>query len=378
VGLAVRRCPQALKEQTRAFFFVERLGVFLESLSLEDTFRFAKLADENGFDSIWLPEITWSDSFSLATAAAMNTKRVKLATGVVGIFGRSPVLMAMSVAGLDDLSGGRAILGLGSQAKPYVELWHGTKFDRPIERMREYVKAVKIILANPFKLTSYSGEIIKVGAFVLTVKPRGMIPVYVAAIGPRMQRVAGEVGDGVVGYFYSVRYVKDVLMPNLKEGAEREGRDLKDGPFDVAVGLPTLVSDSEDRFEMVKPLVAVFTVAKGSSPSYQAILGDLGFSGNVGLVSKKVKEGDIEGAVKHIPDEMAREVTLCGNTKEIRQRIQEYRQAGVNLPLMNPTPPYAYYPLFPTHLPDKLGAGSVDYAGLREQVYATVGFDWQD
>jgi 5,10-methylenetetrahydromethanopterin reductase len=351
---------------------MEKTGIFLESLSLEDTFRFAKMADESGFDSIWLPEITWSDSFSLATAAAMSTKRVKLATGVVGIFSRSPVLMAMSVAGLDELSGGRAILGLGTQARPYVELWHGLKFERPVERMREYVKAVKMILANPFGMTNYGGKIIRVGGFVLTVKPKGTVPVFVAAIGPRMQRVAGEVGDGVLGYFYSVKYVKNVLMPNLKEGAEKAKRSLNVNDFEVAVGIPTLVSDSEDRFEMIKPLVAVFTTATGSSPSYQTILGDLGYSGNVEAVAKKVRDGDIQGAIKHIPDEMAREVTLCGNVSEVRQRIKEYREAGVSLPLMNPTPPYAYYPLFPTHLPDKLGAGSVDYAGLRMQVSSAI------
>jgi len=351
---------------------MERTGLFLESLSLEDTFRFAKMADRKGFDSIWLPEITWSDSFSLGTAAALSTKRVKLATGVVGIFGRSPALMAMSIAGLDELSGGRAILGLGTQARPYVELWHGAKFEKPVQRMLEYVRAVKMILGNPFNVTYFTGKIIKVGGFVLTVRPKSRIPVYVAAVGPRMQKVAGEVGDGVVGYFYSVRYVKRVLMPNLKEGSEKAGRNLSRDKFDVAVGLPSLISDAEDRFDMVKPLVAVFTVATGSSPSYQTILGDLGFSENVELVSRKMKEGDIGGAVKHIPDEMAREVTLSGNVNEVRQKIEQYRTAGVNLPLLNPTPPYAYYPLFPTHLPDKLGAGNVNYPALRGQVSTAI------
>jgi alkanesulfonate monooxygenase SsuD/methylene tetrahydromethanopterin reductase-like flavin-dependent oxidoreductase (luciferase family) len=162
----------------------------------------------------------------------------------------------------------------------------------------------------------------------------------------------------------------------LKEGAEKAGRNLNADDFEVAVGIPTLVSDSEDRFEMIKPLVAIFTTATGSSPSYQTILGDLGYSGNVEVVAKKVREGDIQGAVKHIPDEMVREVTLCGNVSEVRQKIKEYREAGVSLPLMNPTPPYAYYPLFPTHLPDKLGAGSVDYAGLRAQVSSAISL-WQ-
>jgi alkanesulfonate monooxygenase SsuD/methylene tetrahydromethanopterin reductase-like flavin-dependent oxidoreductase (luciferase family) len=351
----------------------KRAGIFLESLSLQDTFHYAKLADREGFDSIWLPEITWSDSFSLATAAAMNTEKIRIATGVVGIFGRSPALMAMSIAGLDELSNGRAILGLGTQARNYVELWHSSKFERPVERMREYVKAIRKILENPFSVTSFKGEIFDIQGFVLTVKPRSpRIPIYVAAIGPRMQRVAGEVGDGLLGYFYSVKYVKEKLIPNLKEGMERTGRDFKDTQFEIASGFPTLVSESPECYEMIKPLVGVFTVAIGSSPSYQTILGDLGFSENVELVSKKMKEGDIKGAVKHIPDEMARQVTLCGTPSEVRRRIDEYRSAGVSLPLLNPTPPYAYYPLFPKHLPDSLGAGSVDYEGLREQVKAVI------
>jgi 5,10-methylenetetrahydromethanopterin reductase len=351
----------------------KRIGIFLESLSLEDTFSYAQLADEKGFDSIWLPEITWSDAFSLATAAAMNTKKIKLATGVVGIFGRSPALMAMSIAGLDELSSGRAILGLGTQARPYVELWHSTKFEKPVERMREYVTVLRKILQNPFNVTYYKGKIFDIRGFVLTVKPKSQrIPIYVAAIGPQMQKVAGEVGDGVLGYFYSLKYVKEKLIPSLKEGAERSGRDLAKDNFDIAVGFPALVSESEERFEMIKPLVAVFTVAIGSSPSYQTILADLGYSENVQLVSKKMKEGDVKGAVKHIPDEMAKQVTLCGTKKEVGQRIEEYRSIGVNLPLLNPTPPYAYYPLFPTHLPDILGAGSIDYAGLREQVRTII------
>jgi 5,10-methylenetetrahydromethanopterin reductase len=334
---------------------MDRTGIFLESLSLEDTFHFAKLADEHEFDSIWMPEITWSDAFSLATAAAMNTKKVKLATGVVGIYGRSPALMAMSVAGLDELSGGRAILGLGTQARPYVELWHSAKFERPVTRMKEYVLATRKILENPFNVTYFKGKIFDIRGFVLTVKPKSSkIPIYVAAIGPQLQKVAGEVADGVLGYFYSVKYVKEKLMPRLKEGAEKCGRDLSKDKFDVAVGFPALVDDSDQRFEMIKPLVAVFTVATGSSPSYQTILGDLGFSGNVEEITKKMMEGDVKGAVKKIPDEMAKQVTLCGNKAEVRQRIQEYRSAGVNLPIPNPTPPYAYYPLFPTHLPDKL------------------------
>jgi alkanesulfonate monooxygenase SsuD/methylene tetrahydromethanopterin reductase-like flavin-dependent oxidoreductase (luciferase family) len=348
-----------------------KVGIFLESLSLQDTFRFARLADRWGFHSIWLPEITWSDAFSLATAAAMSTKRVKIATGVVGIFGRSPALMAMSIAGLDELSNGRAILGLGTQARPYVELWHSVKFEKPLLRMKEYVTALRKILLNPFNLTYFKGEIFDIEGFVLTAKPKNPhIPIFVAAIGPRMQRVAGEVGDGVLGYLYSLRYLKEHLIPNLREGAEKAGRDVKE--IEIAVGLPALISDSDDRFEMIKPLVAVFTVATGSSPSYQTILNELGYADNVKKVKQKMREGDVKGAVKYIPDEMAREVTLCGTKREVNDRIEEYRKNGVTLPLLNPTPPYAYYPLFPTHLPDSLGAGSVDYKGLRSQVRTII------
>lgn len=352
---------------------MERTGIFLESLSLEDTFAYAKLADERGFDSAWFPEITWSDAFSLATAAAMSTKRIRLATGVVGIYGRSPALMAMSIAGLDELSGGRAALGLGTQAKNYVELWHSAKFERPVTRMREYVTALRKILQNPFNVTYYKGKVFDIQGFVLTVRPRAQrIPIYVAAIGPQMQRVAGQVADGVLGYFYSVRYVKEKLLANLKEGAEKSGRDLRKDKFDIAVGLPALVSDSDERYEMIKPIVAMFTVAVGSSPYYRTILEDLGFSENVKIVSERMMDGDVQGAVKHIPDEMAREVTLCGTSSEVKQRIEEYRAAGVTLPILNPTAPHAYYPLFPKHLPDKLGAGYVDYDRLREQVRSTI------
>jgi alkanesulfonate monooxygenase SsuD/methylene tetrahydromethanopterin reductase-like flavin-dependent oxidoreductase (luciferase family) len=277
----------------------------------------------------------------------------------------------MSIAGLDELSGGRAILGLGTQAKPYVELWHSTKFENPVERMREYVVAVRKILSNPFNLSFFKGKVFDIRGFVLTARPKNpRIPIYVAAIGPQMQRVAGEVADGVLGYLYSVQYTKEHLLPRLREGAEKGERKLSD--IEIAIGLPALVSDRDDRFEMIKPLVAVFAVATGSSPFYQKILGEIGFSDNVKKVEEKMKEGDVKGAVKNIPDEMAREVTFCGTVNEVKKRIEEYRNVGVTLPLLNPTPPYAYYPLFPTHLPDSIGAGNVDYSGLRTQVQSII------
>ncbi len=347
------------------------VGIFLEGLTLQDTFTYAKLADEKNFHSIWIPEITWADAFSTATAAAMSTKSVKIATGVVGIFSRSPSLMAMSIAGLDEVSNGRAILGLGTQARTYVRLWHSAKFERPLTRMKEYVIALRRILSNPLNLTSFRGEIFDIEGFVLSVKPRNPnIPIFVAAIGPRMQRVAGEVADGVVGYLYSVRYVKEHLLPNLKEGAEIAGRDVKD--IEIAVGLPALISDSEERFEMIKPIVAIYTVATASSPFYQTILNELGFADNVRRVEQSLKEGDINKAVKNIPDEMVRQVTFSGTPNEVKKRITEYREAGVSLPILNPTPPYAYYPLFPKHLPDSMGAGRFDYKGLTIQLQTII------
>src|SRR5437588_7204596 len=181
------------------------LGIFIEALPPKLALDYGVRAEQSGFGAAWFPEITFGDAFGPATAVATRTKRLELATGVVGIWSRSPVTMALQAAALNDLSDGRLILGLGVQARGYVEGWHGQRYERPIRAMREYVTRLRAILAG--EPVTFEGELFSVRNFQLLVQPpERPARIYMAAIGPQMLRLAGEIADGVIGYFWSAAY----------------------------------------------------------------------------------------------------------------------------------------------------------------------------
>lgn len=326
---------------------MKRTALYLESLPLRMLVDFAKRADERGFDTIWKPEIIFSDAFVPSAAFALATKRIRIGSGVVGVFGRSPVVLALTAAALAELSGNRMILGLGTQARPYVEGWHGLEYEKPHTRMREVVEVVKRILRG--ETVSFEGKTVRLKDFRLGLMgPPPDVRIYVAAIGPQMIEVAGEVADGVLGYFYSVDYVRDVFLPHLERGAKRAGRTLDE--IDVEVGFPTLVSEEPEAKQWIKPQVVMFATASGSSRFYQEIVRRAGFGGNFEGILRAVEKRSMEEAVRCVTDEMVDAFTLCGTPDEVAARMDEYRKAGVHVPVMNPVPPRAYYPLFSGHL----------------------------
>ena len=138
-----------------------RASVILESLPLPMLTDFAQKADEHGYDTVWKPEIIFSDTFVPSTAFALKTKRVHIGSCIAGLWGRSPVVTALSAYSLAELSGNRMILGLGTQARSYVEGWHGLSYDKPLTRARELITVIKKILAG--EVVTFEGQTISDG-----------------------------------------------------------------------------------------------------------------------------------------------------------------------------------------------------------------------
>jgi probable F420-dependent oxidoreductase len=322
------------------------LGIFLEALPVDLIRDFARRAESAGFAHVWLPEITFGDAFVPATAVAIETSQMEIATGVVGIWSRSPVTTAMTASTLDALSGGRLILGLGLQARSYVNDWHGSLYERPLRAMREYLTIVRAILAG--ETVSFEGEIFRVRDFRLMAPPTvRRVPIYVAAIGPQMIRLAGEVADGVLGYFWSEEYVRQVVLPNLEIGASRTGRSL-DG-FDVACGFPSVIGD--EGLELVKGQVVMFGTAMSSSPAYATTFEVAGFGAEREAIAARVAAADLRGAVALVTDDMADALTISGPLAHARERVGAYRAAGLTTVALNPAPPGIWFPLLEGHFP---------------------------
>jgi len=324
-----------------------KTAVLIEGLNGSLTVDFARQAERAGFDRVWIPEIIFNDAIVPATAAALSTERIEVGTGVVGIWGRSPVVMALEANTLHEVSGGRMVLGLGTQARGYVDFWHGRTYERPLLAMREYLTIVRSIV--DLEPTTYEGEIFSIHGFQLMAQPsRRRLPIHVAAVGPKMIQLAGELADGVLGYFYSVEYLREVVMPNLEIGSARSGRSLED--FDVGMGLPANLGNGDQSVEELRGQVVMFATALGSSPAYATSIEMAGF----GAVGEKIRDfvagGDIDGALGAVTPEMIDAFTLSGSADNARKRLAEYEAAGATSVVLNPAAPNSYYPLYGGHL----------------------------
>jgi alkanesulfonate monooxygenase SsuD/methylene tetrahydromethanopterin reductase-like flavin-dependent oxidoreductase (luciferase family) len=328
---------------------VNGLDFFVEAVPPSLAVQYGRRVEEAGFRTAWFPEIVFGDSFVPATATATATSSLLLGTGVVGIWSRSPVTMALQAASVNELSNGRLLLGLGVQARNYVSGWHDRVYERPIRAVREYVTILKRALAG--EPVTFEGEIFSVRGFQLQMPmPEQPARVYVAAVGPQMIQLAGEVADGVLGYCWSAAYVRDVVLPALEKGAARAGRTLAD--IDVACGYPTVVADDGSGIENAKGQVLMFATAASSSPFYAKSFGAAGYGELVADLRERVAALDADGAIASITDEAVAAMTVSGTPDEIRSRVDELRAAGVQTVAVNPSPPGLWYPLYQGHFPD--------------------------
>jgi alkanesulfonate monooxygenase SsuD/methylene tetrahydromethanopterin reductase-like flavin-dependent oxidoreductase (luciferase family) len=338
------------------------VGLLLTALPAQLAIDFAGRADDAGFRTAWFPEITFADSFGPATAAALRTDRIGIATGVVGVWSRSAVTMALQAATLQQLSSGRLLLGLGVQARGYVEAWHGQRYEKPLAAMRDFVTILRRSFAG--ELVTHEGEVFSVRNFHLDMELATPPRITIAANGPKMIELAGEIADGMIGWFQSLEYVRDVTMPALRRGAARGGRSLD--TFEATVGFPAVITRDDSGIELAKGQAMMYATALGSAPAYLESARAAGFGDTAEAIGERVRAGDLRGAVALVPDEMVDALLMAGSAERVRARIAAYRDAGLNAVHVLPSPPGGYYPLYEGHFPtDSLSQLPVfDFGGL--------------
>ena len=345
------------------------LGVYLQALPLDLTVDFAVQAERAGFRDVWLSEITFGDAFVPAAAIATRTTRIGIATGIVGLWARSPVSTAMSAANLHRLANGRFTLGVGLQSRTYVANWHGREYERPLRAVREYLTIMRELVDG--EQTSFEGEIFRVRGFQLQMPPtEARLPIYLAGIGPKMAQLAGELADGILGYFYSEAYLRDVIVPNLEIGAERAGRTL-DG-FDIAVGFPSVATRDMSGLDQAKGQVVMFATALKSSPSYATSIERAGFGDEMRRIQELAAAGDVDGAIGAVSDEMVDALTLSGSPDHIRERVEAYRALGATTVVLNPSAPNAWFPLYEGHFPEGTVPPAFDFPAYLDVIGTTI------
>jgi probable F420-dependent oxidoreductase len=285
-------------------------------------------AEALGYTDVWTAEVGGTDAFTPLAAIAARTKTVRLGTALAPVFTRPPALTAMTAAGLQALSGGRFVLGVGTSSPAIVGDWMGLEFDRPLSRVREYVTVLRDMLAG--KKVSFDGETLHASNFRLQIDPGAPVPIWLGALGPAMCRLAGRVADGVQFFLVTPGGVRQPLE-HVAAGAREAGRDPAD--LEVFVRLPVVLGEDEAlvRFMGKRLLTGYATV-----PAYNASLRRQGFEPEAEAIAEAWGSGERDRATGLFSDAMLDAFLVHRSVEDVLARVADLRAAGVTTPVLMP------------------------------------------
>lgn len=264
-------------------------------------------------------------------ALAVRTERIRLGTGIVNVFSRTPALLGQTAATLDALSGGRFILGLGTSGPQVIAGWHGVPFDRPLQRVRETVAVVgQVLRREPVR---FEGDIFQLtqGLKLLAHPVRARVPVFLATITAAGVRLAAEVADGWMPILYSPEHA-GLFRPDLQAGLAVAGRPAAD--IEIAPTMPAVVNEDLARaHDAVRPWVALYVGGMGSRAKnfYNDTVRRYGFEAEAKEIQDLYLGGRKRDAIAAVPDALVDAVSLSGPRARIRERINACARAGATL-----------------------------------------------
>lgn len=286
------------------------LTVPFTGVPLADHTELFRRAEAAGYDDLWSAETTGHDGFTPLALAAVQTQRMRLATGIVNPFTRGPVVLAQHAAALADLSRGRFVLGLGSSSNVIVERWNQVPFEKPLTKMREAVAALRPMLAGE------RGP----GGFKLDTAPAYDIPIVVAALRGRMLGLAAEVADGA--------FTNLLPLSGLPQVVEAFGAPEKEfvGRFFC------IPQREEEGLATAKFLFAAY----GTVPVYSEFYRWLGWGERVDPMIEAWNARDRARALELVPEDLVREIFIFGSPAQMRERLDEFAQGGVSTLVLMP------------------------------------------
>src|SRR5215213_4113602 len=320
------------------------IGYWGLGMTAEQQLALVREAEALGYDSAWTAEAYGSDAATILGWLAGATARIRLGAAIFQMPGRTPAMTAMTAATLDQLSGGRFVLGLGSSGPQVAEGWHGQPFARQLQRTREYVAVVRKALAR--ERLEFHGETIELPlpdgpgkALKLTIGPvQERIPIYIAAVGPKNTTLAAEIADGFMPFIFSPEHVGEV-RPLLEEGFARAGDGKGFADFDIAPNTSFCISDDlEAARDVMRPLLALYIGGMGSREKnfYNRTVRAYGFEDAAVAVQDHYLAGRREEAMAALPGELIDLVTLCGPPDRVRDRLRTLDAAGVGTLIATP------------------------------------------
>lgn len=312
-------------------------GGFVESV--RQVAEFEKV----GLDTVWVAEAYGYDAPSLMGYLAAKTERVEIGSAILPIFTRTPTLIAMTAAGLDALSGGRFVLGLGASGPQVVEGFHGVPYDRPLTRTREIIEICRDVWAREAPLrhqgAAYQiplppdqgtglGKALK----IIGHPARSRIPIWVAALGEKNLALTAEVADGWLPVFFMPEKAKEVFGPSLAAGGARRAADL--GPLQIAAGGVLSIGEGPEvtaRRELGRGMAALYIGGMGAKGQnfYNALAARYGFEKEAAEIQDLYLSGHQAEAAAKVPDALLESMSLCGSEGYVKERLAAFAEAGV-------------------------------------------------
>lgn len=307
-----------------------RLAAFITpGHSLDAAIERVRLAERLGYEAVFTTHTTGRDGLMTLAAYAPRTTTIKLGTGVVPAFPRHPLSLAIEAATLDEICGGRLILGIGPSHQLTMETWYGISMERPLSRIKEYVKILRSVLTTDG--AEFSGEFYRAQFGFLGYGARKDLPIHLSALAPNMLAFAGEACDGVTLWGCLPNYVRDVVAPTVRAAAEAAGRDP--AAVDIVAAIPVAVTQdvaaARDAFR------GEFFVYM-TLPFYRRVIEAAGYGDEIKAFDDALGGGDFGAALAAISDRMLEAFAGIGSAETVRAKIAEYREAGVTLPAIGP------------------------------------------
>jgi F420-dependent oxidoreductase-like protein len=312
-----------------------KVGAMIEP-RLPGAVEFALAAEQVGVASLWIPEVWGYDALTGLAYLAAKTSSIQLGTFVVQLGSRSPALLATSALSLQELSGGRFILGVGTSGPRVMEGWHGVRFRKPVQATRETIEIIRTISRG--ERLEHAGEIYPLplpdsrGTALKPMVRPDHVPVYIASMGPRNLELTGEAADGWLGNAF-IPEAAEVFLGPLRVGAQRAGRTLDE--LDLVAPVALEFHDDQASSEAAARRHAdgyAFTIGAmgvGGSNFYNAAFSRLGYGDEVAEVAGLWQAGHRDEARSKVPLDLGKLTNLLGTEDIIAERVEHYRAAGI-------------------------------------------------
>jgi F420-dependent oxidoreductase-like protein len=312
-----------------------KIGVLMEP-RLPGATEFAIAAERIGVASLWVPEVWGYDALTGLAFLAAKTTTIGLGTFVVQLGSRSPALLATSALSIQELSGGRFFLGVGTSGPGVMEGWHGVRFRKPVQTTRETIEIIRTVSRG--ERLEHAGEIYPLplpdsngNALRPMVRP-DHVPVYVAAMGPRNLRLTGEMADGWLGNAF-IPEAAEVFLGPLADGAAGAGRNLGDldlvAPVAVEFTATEAEGDAAARKHADGYAFTIGAMGAGGTNFYGDAFTRLGYGDGVRRVTELWQAGRREEARAAVPLDLGRLTNLIGTDEQVAERVHEYRESGI-------------------------------------------------